>query len=75
MTITAKKVSKYTVTIIEGFKETMEIDTLCSKLKSAIGAGGTTKNGVIELQGDHTANEKMFAVLKDEGFTKTLISA
>ena len=42
------------VTILSGFElgET-ELKTLAKKLKALCGSGGTVKNGVIEIQGDH----------------------
>jgi translation initiation factor 1 len=30
-----------------------QLETLCSTLKKKCGTGGTVKNGVIEIQGDH----------------------
>jgi translation initiation factor 1 len=40
------------VTIVHGLAPA-EIDTLGKELRRACGTGGTTKNGVVELQGDH----------------------
>ena len=48
---------KYTV--IEGLNENeVNIKDLAKKLKSKFACGGTGKNGVIELQGDHLKNAK-----------------
>lgn len=42
-----------TVTILEGFtRRQEEIKELARRIKSNIGAGGTVKNGCIEIQGD-----------------------
>ena len=40
------------VTLVHGLAAN-EIDTLGKELRRRCGTGGTTKNGVIELQGDH----------------------
>lgn len=51
-------------TSIEGI-ERREIDMkdLMKKLKNNFACGGTAKDGVIELQGDHVQNVKKFLVL------------
>lgn len=42
------------VTVITGVPlGGVELDDLAKRLKGLCGAGGTTKNGVIEIQGDH----------------------
>ena len=43
-----------------------EISALAGKLKKRCGVGGSAKDGVIELQGDH--REAVMAVLGAEGF-------
>ena len=40
---------------------------LGGKLKTACGAGGTTKDGVIEVQGDH--RERVIELLAGQGWT------
>jgi translation initiation factor 1 len=40
------------VTIVHGLAAS-EIDTVGKTLRRLCGTGGTTKNGVVELQGDH----------------------
>ena len=40
--------------------------TLGKRLRAACGAGGTVKDGVLEVQGDHC--ERVMALLKAEGF-------
>ncbi len=56
-----------TVTIIEGIDEKgKDLKELTKKLKSRMACGGTVKNGVIELQGDH--KDKIKDVLIEMGF-------
>jgi translation initiation factor 1 len=40
------------VTLVHGLGSA-EIDTLGKELRKLCGTGGTTKNGIVELQGDH----------------------
>ncbi len=47
-----KKFSK-SVTIIEGISKDVNIKDILKELKTRLACGGTIKNGVIELQGDH----------------------
>lgn len=56
-----------TVTVIDGIDENdIDINDLAKKLKNKCAAGGTAKDGRIELQGDH--KKKVKAVLVDMGF-------
>jgi translation initiation factor 1 len=56
-----------TVTVIEGIDENdIDIDDLAKQLKTRCAAGGTAKDGRIELQGEH--RKKVRAVLEDMGF-------
>jgi translation initiation factor 1 len=41
------------------------LDNLARQLKAACGSGGTAKEGVVEVQGDHC--EKVLALLKAQG--------
>lgn len=59
------------MTIVEGFGEDIDLDSLSSKLKSKLACGGTVKNGHIELQGDHT--HRIENVLAEEGFDRSNI--
>lgn len=54
------------MTIVEGFSDDVDLDDLSSKLKSKLAAGGTVKNGHIEVQGNHLHRIK--DVLAEEGF-------
>jgi translation initiation factor 1 len=56
-----------TVTLVRGLP--LDADALAAlgkELRSACGAGGTVKDGVIEVQGDHA--ERVLAWLVDRGF-------
>lgn len=41
------------VTVLEGFDTHVDIEALAKALKNQMGAGGTSRDGTIELQGDH----------------------
>jgi translation initiation factor 1 len=47
-----------------------EIRDLAAKLKKRCGVGGSAKDGVIELQGDH--RDAVLEVLRADGFTAVL---
>jgi translation initiation factor 1 len=54
------------VTLVRGLAlEESEIVGLGKQLRTACGAGGTVKDGVIEVQGDHA--ERVVAFLKSRG--------
>lgn len=56
-----------TVTTISGVMlEMEELVELAAELKRQCGAGGSLKDGVIVIQGDH--REKLLAVLQKKGF-------
>ncbi|WP_202614400.1 SUI1 family translation initiation factor [Halostella litorea] len=54
------------VTIVEGFEGGADVDALASDLKSMLGAGGTVKEGAIEIQGDH--GSRVRDELRDRGY-------
>ena len=55
------------VTLVKGVALDAEaLEALGKKLKTACGSGGTVKDGVIEVQGDHV--ERVVAALKAQGF-------
>jgi translation initiation factor 1 len=56
------------VTLITGVPlDEVELADLAKRLKTRCGAGGTVKNGVIEIQGDH--RDKVIAELQGRGWT------
>jgi translation initiation factor 1 len=55
-----------TVTVVRGLPLDAEaLAALGKRLRTACGAGGTTKDGVLEVQGDHA--ERVLALLLAEG--------
>lgn len=50
------------VTIIEGIGKDVSIKDVLKELKTKLACGGTIKNGVIELQGDHRKRIKEILV-------------
>ncbi|WP_435333645.1 translation initiation factor [Haloarchaeobius sp. TZWWS8] len=54
------------MTVIDGFPEGTDLRALASKLKRAVGAGGTVDDETIEIQGDQT--ERVVALLRSEGY-------
>ena len=54
------------VTVIDGIGKGVDISDLAKQLKTKCATGGTSKGGLIELQGDHT--KKVNEVLSDMGF-------
>jgi len=62
------------MTIIEGIDEhDIDIKELTKTLKAKCACGGTSKNGQIELQGDHKVRVK--EVLSDMGFSSDTIDS
>jgi translation initiation factor 1 len=56
------------VTVVRGVAlDAAALMRLAQQLKAACGSGGTVKDGVIEVQGDHC--EKVIALLKAQGHT------
>jgi translation initiation factor 1 len=55
------------VTLVKGISlPNHELEVLGKQLKSACGSGGTVKEGVIEVQGDH--GDKLVALLNAQGY-------
>jgi translation initiation factor 1 len=61
-----------TVTVVKGFVGVghVELKELGRELQKACGAGGTVKDGRIEIQGDH--RDVVARILKDAGFRPVL---
>jgi translation initiation factor 1 len=56
-----------TVTVVRGLPLTLaELEALSKQLKAQCGSGGTVKDGVIEVQGDHI--ERVMAALQGKGY-------
>jgi translation initiation factor 1 len=56
-----------TVTLVRGLPLAADaLAALGKQLRSACGSGGTVKDGVIEIQGDHA--ERVLALLAGQGF-------
>lgn len=59
-------------TIISGFDDGVDIKDLAKKLKMKRACGGTVKNKIIELQGNHKSFIK--PILVSEGFSEDQIN-
>ncbi len=56
------------VTVVTGVPfEGVDLADLAKQLKNKCGAGGTVKNGIIEIQGDH--RDRVVAELQQRGWT------
>jgi translation initiation factor 1 len=56
-----------TVTVVRGLPlADAELQALGKALRAACGSGGTVKDGVLEIQGDH--RERVLALLLERGF-------
>lgn len=54
------------VTLVRGLPlDAAALDALGKRLRTACGSGGTTRDGVLEVQGDHVA--RVLALLQAEG--------
>ena len=55
------------VTVVQGLPEVgNDLPALVTQLKNACGAGGTLKDGAIEIQGEH--HERVSGLLREIGF-------
>lgn len=54
------------MTLVEGLESKSEASDLASELKSTLGAGGTVKEGHIEIQGDHA--DRVRDLLEERGY-------
>lgn len=60
------------ITLVSGFDASIDLKQTAKALKEALACGGTVKDGVIELQGNHQKNAKQ--VLVKLGFSETSIT-
>ncbi|MEK6855217.1 MAG: stress response translation initiation inhibitor YciH [Nanoarchaeota archaeon] len=60
------------ITLVEGFDKHIDVKAIGKRLKEELACGGTVKNNVIELQGDHKVKVKQ--VLVKLGFSEETIS-
>ena len=50
------------VTVITGFDSSIDVKKTAKEMKNELACGGTGKDGLIELQGDHTKRAKSILV-------------
>jgi len=60
------------ITLVEGFDKHVDLKDVAKRLKEGLACGGTAKDGVIELQGDH--RKKVRPLLVKIGFAEDTIS-
>lgn len=60
------------ITLVSGFDKNIDIKSIAKTLKAELACGGTVKDGVIELQGDHKV--KVRKALVKLGFAEDSIS-
>ncbi|MEK6888720.1 MAG: stress response translation initiation inhibitor YciH [Nanoarchaeota archaeon] len=63
--ITVSKVSRRygkIITLVSGFDKTVDLKETAKKLKEGLACGGTVKDGIIELQGDHKRRVRLWLV-------------
>ncbi|OYT36361.1 stress response translation initiation inhibitor YciH [Candidatus Pacearchaeota archaeon ex4484_71] len=59
------------VTVVSGFDNAVNVKKIAKSLKNELACGGTAKDGIIELQGDHT--KKIKELLVKLGFDENSI--
>jgi len=70
VSVVKKKFGKMATTI-SGLEKGMDIKKIARELKEELGCGGTIKDNVIELQGDH--RRKIKPILVEIGFNENSI--
>jgi len=65
-----KRYGKIT-TVVEGISKDVDVKNVLKELKTKLACGGTLKDGIIELQGNH--REKVRDILVKLGFKKDQI--
>ena len=59
------------VTVVSGFDKGVDVKKIAKALKNELACGGTDKNDIIEIQGDHTKSIK--SLLIKHGFDEESI--
>ncbi len=59
------------VTLVSGFDNTIDVKQIAKELKNSLACGGTVKDKVIELQGEHS--KKIKPILVKLGFDENSI--
>ncbi|MEA3414291.1 MAG: translation initiation factor [Nanoarchaeota archaeon] len=59
------------VTVVSGFDNSIDVKDIAKSLKNELACGGTGKDGIVELQGNHT--KKVKAILIKLGFEEDSI--
>ncbi len=72
VTTVKKKFGKIS-TVVSGFDKSIDIKKIAKELKAELGCGGTVKDNVVELQGDHL--RKIKPLLVSLGFSESSISS
>ncbi len=75
-----QKIKVYTVsrrygkisTLVSGFDKSIDIKSVAKTLKEKLACGGTVKDGVIELQGNH--KKQVVPILVNLGFPESSIT-
>ena len=60
------------ITLVEGFDKHVDVKSVAKSLKEGLACGGTAKDNVVELQGDH--RKKVRPILVKLGFAEDSIS-
>ncbi len=60
------------VTVVSGFESGIDVKKIAKSLKNELACGGTSKDNIIELQGEHT--KKIKPLLAKLGFDEESIS-
>lgn len=60
------------ITLVGGFDKHVDVKAIAKSLKEELACGGTVKDGIIELQGDHRSRVK--AILVKLGFAEETIT-
>lgn len=68
---TDKKRYGKVVTLVSGFDNSIDVKKIAKQMKNELACGGTSKDGIIELQGDHLKRAK--SVLMGLGFDEESI--